>query len=89
MKQADLYKEISEETEVDKKLVARVIDSYLDNIKRAIASGDEFKIGKIGVFKPSLYKGRTLKAISGKTVTTSDSKTVKFKPFKWIKNQLN
>ena len=59
MTKADIVKEISQETGIYRKDVARVVEAFLDTIKDMMKKGEHIEIRQFGTFKVKVREERT------------------------------
>lgn len=54
-----LVDSIYKSTDVEKKVVQEVIDSFLENVKKSLETGSTIELRGFGTFEPRLRKGRS------------------------------
>jgi len=90
MKKAELVEAISTKTGISKKDVAEVINASLEVMSDALASGDKISFIGFGSFEPTTRAARKTKVPgTDKIVDIPESKSVKFKVGKQLKDAVN
>lgn len=85
----ELVHHVLHDTGYDAEVVEKIILSALDNIKIAIARGEEVNLRGFGLFKPWVTKERTARDIRrGVQVTVPPKHKVKFVPSILLKDML-
>ena len=56
----DLIDSIYKSADLEKKDIAKVIDSFLSNVREALEQGSTIELRGFGTFEPRLRKGRSL-----------------------------
>lgn len=90
MNKADLSKQISEETGVDRHMTEVVINRALRVMQAAFESNEAVSIQGFGVFSVKVRperRGRNPR--TGETITIARSRAVTFKPSKTLRDALN
>jgi len=86
MTKQDFIEKIAETTGLDKTIIKKVIDEFLENFKSALFEGERVELRSVGVFTVKKMKekiGRNLK--TGEKVLISERYKIKFKPSKIFK----
>ena len=90
MKKSELVSKVAEATGLSKKDVANVIDATLKTIEEALKNGDKVSFIGFGSFEVVKRAARKAKVPgSGKIVEIPESKSVKFKVGKKLKEAVN
>ena len=89
MHKNDLVKAIAEQTGCLQKDADQLISAFIDNVKKALKSGDKVTLigfGTFSVLETKEKKGRNPQ--TGKEIKIAASKRVKFKPGKDLKEEV-
>ena len=86
---ADLIDAISEKAEIPKNSAGIALDTVLDTIAEALKKGERVSISGFGTFSVGTRAARTGRNPStGATIRISESKTVRFKAGKALKDSV-
>jgi len=66
MTKKDLIELVAQKTKYSKKEVKTTIETFLNEIMKALASGEVVKLSGFGTFKTKMFKAKTIKAIGSK-----------------------
>lgn len=90
MNKVELVSKVAEKLDITKKDTATILDTVLDTITEAIASGDSVNIAGFGKFEVSTRAARTCRnPQTGELIDVAASKAPKFKPAKALKDSVN
>lgn len=89
MTKSDLVREVSSSCEITQVVADEIITTTLDKIVEALVSGDDVKIKDFGNFVVKVKAARTgTNPGSGEKITIPESKSVKFRPAKALKERV-
>ena len=63
MTKKDLIEIIARKTKLTKRAAKQVIETFLDEITKALAAGEVVKLSGFGTFKTKIFQPKTIKAI--------------------------
>ena len=90
MNKKELVAAIAESTEVSKKDVEKVLESFVNSVVEEVKNDGKVQLVGFGTFEASERAERTGRnPRTGETVTIAASKVFKFKPGKAVKDVLN
>jgi DNA-binding protein HU-beta len=90
MKKAELVEAVAKQTGLSKSDVEAVIKATIDTITKAVAEGEKVSFIGFGSFELTTRKGRKTKIpMTDKVVDVPESKSVKFKVGKQLKEAVN
>ena len=90
MNKAQLIERVSKDTELTKADTERVLDCFMDTIKRSVKKGDDVKLVGFGTFTKSKRKARTGRnPQTGKAIKIPAAWYPKFRPGTDFKSLLN
>jgi DNA-binding protein HU-beta len=87
---ADLIAEISDETDMDREVVQKIVDSFLENMTRRLAEGDDvllFGFGGFAVKERAAKTGRNPQ--TGETIVIPASRVVRFRASETLREAVN
>lgn len=81
MNKQELVEVLANRLEKSQKEASEIVDAVLDEIKKAVATGDSVKISGFGVFDQAVRGARIGRnPRTGETVRIEETKVVKFRP---------
>ena len=87
MTRTDMITIIANKTGLDKGIVERVLDCFLDTVVEELAHNRSVRLSGFGSFENSFYKPRKLKSyFTGETVSLEQRVVPKFKPATKVKD---
>ena len=90
MNKSDLVDALSERLEQSRQEAAETLEAVIDEIKKAVATGEKVAISGFGVFERSERAERTGRnPRTGDTIKIKAAKVPKFRPGKALKDALN
>ena len=90
MNKQELIEKIAEDTGLSKKDAERALNSFVENVKKALKKDQKVSLVGFGTFSVSNRKAREGRnPATGETIKIAASKTPKFKPGKPFKEELN
>jgi DNA-binding protein HU-beta len=90
MNKVELISKVAKETKLTSRDATEAIEATIDNIIKALQSGDEVRLVGFGIFSASRRKaseGRNPR--TGETIKIPASKNPKFRPGKILKQAVN
>ncbi|MBU4210359.1 HU family DNA-binding protein [Patescibacteria group bacterium] len=66
MTKKDLIELVAQKAKLSKKATKQVIETFLDEIMKALANGEVVKLSGFGTFKTKMFKAKVIKAIGTK-----------------------
>ncbi|MBF0344331.1 MAG: HU family DNA-binding protein [Nitrospirae bacterium] len=89
MVKAELIKNMADDTQLDKKDVLKVVESFIDNIKKALSTGGKIALVGFGSFIARPRKAREGRnPRTGEIITIPEAMVPKFLPGKQLKDAL-
>lgn len=90
MNKSDLIKAISEQSGFTNKDTQTFLDAFIDVTTSTLSKGEEIALTGFGAFSVTKRAARTGKNFqTGKAIEIPESKGVKFKPGKTLKDSIN
>ncbi|WP_191017054.1 HU family DNA-binding protein [Treponema zioleckii] len=90
MNKSELVDAIAKDTGLTKKDSEAALKSFIENVSKAVESGDDVQLIGFGTFTTATRAERTGRNPStGKEITIPASKSPKFKPGKAFKDRVN
>jgi integration host factor subunit alpha len=84
----DLTKTLAKKTGLSREAARKFVDSYFDEIKAALLSGDKVLLASFGIFETKTWKTDSIYNINTRTKTKRSIKTATFKPSDQIKQKI-
>lgn len=66
MTKKDLIETVAKKAKLTKRAAKLVVETFLDEIMKALAAGEAVKLSGFGTFKTKVFKSKTIKAIGSK-----------------------
>lgn len=89
MNKSNLVDAIAQEADISKAAAGRAVDAFVKAASSALASGDEVRLSDFGIFSVSTRAARTGRnPQTGEALALPESRSVKFKPAKALKDVL-
>jgi nucleoid DNA-binding protein len=57
---------VAQKAKLSKKAAKQSVETFLNEIMKALANGESVKLSGFGTFKTKMFKGKTIKAINSK-----------------------
>ena len=90
MNKTELIEQLSNDTDLTKADCARILESVIDNVRRAVKRGDDVKLTGFGTFTRVKRKARVGRnPQTGEEIKIPAARVPKFKPGKEFKELLN
>jgi nucleoid DNA-binding protein len=67
MTKKDLIEAVSQKAKLSKKSAKSAVETFLNEIMKALSTGETVKLSGFGTFKTKMFKKKTIKAIGSKT----------------------
>ncbi|MFA6602259.1 MAG: HU family DNA-binding protein [Candidatus Shapirobacteria bacterium] len=67
MTKKDLIEAVSVKAKLSKKSAKSAVETFLNEIMKALSQGETVKLSGFGTFKTKMFKKKTIKAIGSKT----------------------
>lgn len=66
MTKKDLIETVSQKAKLSKKSAKSAVETFLNEIMKALSAGETVKLSGFGTFKTKMFKKKTIKAIGSK-----------------------
>lgn len=66
MTKKDLIEVVAKKVKLTKRTAKQAVETFLDEIMKALANGDTIKLSGFGTFKTKVFKPKTIRAIGSK-----------------------
>jgi len=66
MTKKDLIETVAQKAHLSKKAAKQAVETFLEQIMKALAGGEVVKLSGFGTFRTKMFKAKTIKAIGSK-----------------------
>ncbi|MBQ7259452.1 MAG: integration host factor subunit beta [Paludibacteraceae bacterium] len=89
MTKAELINDIAISTGYDKTTISKVVESYMDNVKKSLVEGENVYLRGFGTFQIKVRKAKIARNIyASKSVPVPSHRVATFKPCKEFANEM-